>query len=132
MDVGEWLRALGLPQYERAFRDNSIDSEVLPSLTVDDLRDLGVTSVGPSRRLLDVIKALDVKSPHKSLRTPLAREDAGNVERRQLSVLFCDLVGSTALAAQLDPEDLRDLIGAYHAAAADEIRRLDGHVAQYL
>jgi class 3 adenylate cyclase/tetratricopeptide (TPR) repeat protein len=132
MDVGEWLRGLGLAQYELAFRDNNIDDEVLRRLTADDLRDLGVASVGHRRRLLDALDALGEETPNETLGKPLTRDVGVNAERRQLSVMFCDLVGSTALAAQLDPEDLRELIGAYHAAAADEIRRLEGHVAQYL
>src|SRR5215475_10574516 len=132
MDVGEWLRGLGLAQYERAFRDNNVDSDVLRRLTADDLRDLGVASVGHRSRLLDALDALGEETPNEMLGKPLTRDAAGKAERRQLSVMFCDLVGSTALAAQLDPEDLRELIGAYHGAAADEIRRLEGHVAQYL
>ena len=132
MDVGEWLRGLGLAQYERAFRDNNIDSKVVRRLTADDLRDLGVASVGHRRRLLDALDALGEETPNEKLGKPLTRDTGGNAERRELSVMFCDLVGSTALAAKLDPEDLRELIGAYHAAAADEIRTSQGHVAQYL
>ncbi|HET9538582.1 MAG TPA: adenylate/guanylate cyclase domain-containing protein, partial [Mesorhizobium sp.] len=122
MDVGEWLRGLGLAQYERAFRDNNIDSEVVRRLTADDLRDLGVASVGHRRRLLDAL-ALGEDTPNENLGKPLTRDTGGNAERRQLSVMFCDLVGSTALAEQLDPEDLRGLMGAYHAATSEEIRR---------
>src|SRR5262249_47590208 len=134
MDVGEWLRGLGLTQYERAFRDNNIDGEVVRRLTADDLRDLGVASVGHRRRLLDALGALGEKKPDEKLSTPTPRmrDVAGNAERRQVSVMFCDLVGSTGLAGQLDPEDLRELIAPYHAAAAEEIRRVEGHVAQYL
>jgi class 3 adenylate cyclase len=132
MDVGEWLRGLGLTQYERAFRDNNIDIEVLRRLTADDLRDLGVASVGHRRRLLDALNTLGEETPNEKLGKPLTRDVGGNAERRQLSVMFCDLVGSTSLAGRLDPEDLRELIGAYHAAATDEIRRSEGHVAQYL
>src|SRR5262245_55851450 len=132
MDVGEWLRGLGLAQYERAFRDNNIDSEVVRRLTADDLRDLGVASVGHRRRLLDALDALGKETPNEKLGKPLTLDTGGNAERRELSVMFCDLVGSTALAAKLDPEDLRELMRAYHAAAADEIRTSQGHVAQYL
>src|SRR5262245_61689353 len=119
MDVGEWLRGLGLAQYERAFRDNNIDSQVLRRLTTDDLRDLGVASVGHRRRLLDALDALGEETPNENLSKPLTRDTGGHAERRQLSVMFCDLVGSTALAAQLDPEDLRGLMGAYHAATSE-------------
>src|SRR5262245_564404 len=132
MDVGEWLRGLALAQYEVPCRDNNIHSMVLRRLTADDLRDLGVNSVGHRRRLLDAIDALGEDKPSEELGKPLTRDAAGNAERRQLSVMFCDLVGSTALAAQLDPEDLRGLMGAYHAATSEEIRRFDGFVAQYL
>jgi len=132
MDVGEWLRGLGLAQYERAFLDNNIDGNVLHRLTVEDLRDLGVTSVGHRRRLLDALGALEEAKPNEELVKPPTGGATGKAERRQLSVMFCDLVGSTALAAQLDPEDLRELIGMYHAAATDEILQSKGHVAQYL
>src|SRR5437660_11150108 len=110
MDVAEWLRKLGLGQYEPAFRTNEIDARLLPNLTADDLKDLGVGLVGHRRRLLDAIGALRAE--------PVAPPPAENVgvapERRQLTVMFCDLVGSTPLSARLDPEDLRGIIGAYH------------------
>ena len=114
MDVVAWLRGLGLGQYAPAFRDNDVDGEVLPELTADDLISIGVTSVGHRRKLLAAIAALS-KQPPATPDTPV-RADA---ERRQLTVLFCDLVGSTPLAARLDPEDLRGIIGAYHRAVAD-------------
>jgi class 3 adenylate cyclase/predicted ATPase len=127
MDVAEWLRKLGLEQYEPAFSANEIDARVLPSLTAEDLKDLGMTVVGHRRRLLDAIAALRAE-PAGSPATP-ARADA---ERRQLTVLFCDLVGSTALSARLDPEDLREVIAAYHRAVADVVRSFDGFVAKYM
>src|SRR5215831_8125848 len=99
-----------MQQYEEAFRDNAIDAAVLPELTADDLKDLGVNLVGHRRRLLAAIAAL------RSDVVPVA-ESAANTstaERRQLTVMFCDLVGSTALSARLDPEDLREIIAAYH------------------
>jgi hypothetical protein len=98
------------------FRDNDVDGEVLPELTADDLIGLGVNSIGHRRRLLAAIAALR----SESISEPLARAQevtsASTAERRQLTVMFCDLVGSTALAARLDPEDLREVIGAYHRA----------------
>src|SRR5467141_768989 len=115
MDVGEWLRTLGLEQYEPAFRENEIDERVLPSLTAEDLKDLGVTLVGHRRRLLDAIAALSAEVPAATVTAPprdAPRQAAA--ERRQLTVMFCDLVGSTELSARLDPEDLREVIGAYH------------------
>jgi class 3 adenylate cyclase len=107
MDVAEWLRRLGLEQYEPAFRTNEIDERVLPSLTAEDLKDLGVNLVGHRRRLLDAISALGAAVPAVAATAPPVRTDA---ERRQLTVMFCDLVGSTELSSRLDPEDLREVI----------------------
>jgi class 3 adenylate cyclase/tetratricopeptide (TPR) repeat protein len=133
MDVAEWLRDLGLEQYAPAFRANDIDGEVLRRLTVEDLRELGVTSIGHRRRLLDAISALGAASPNVAVTTAShnvpARADA---ERRQLTVMFCDLVGSTALSARLDPEDLGEVIGAYHRAVADTVAPFAGFVARYM
>src|SRR5215470_14695636 len=114
MDVGEWLRKLGLERYEPAFRENEIDARVLPSLTAEDLKDLGVNLVGHRRRLLDAIAALGTELSAAEVSAAPVRADA---ERRQLTVMFCDLVGSTALSARLDPEDYREVITAYHRAA---------------
>jgi class 3 adenylate cyclase len=112
----------------RRFRANEIDERVLPSLTAADLKDLGVNLVGHRRRLLDAIAALGADLP-AALRDAPAQADA---ERRQLTVMFCDLVGSTALSSWLDPEDLREVIAAYHRAVADVVRGLDGFVAKYM
>jgi class 3 adenylate cyclase/predicted ATPase len=127
MDIGDWLRELGLEQYEPAFRTNEIDARVLPSLTAADLKDLGVTLVGHRRRLLDAIAALGTEAPA----SPDAPSPAP-AERRQLTVMFCDLVGSTELSARLDPEDLREVIAAYHRAVAEIVARFDGFVAKYM
>ena len=134
MDVAEWLRGLGLEQYAPAFRDNDIDGEVLRRLSADDLRELGVASIGHRRRLLDAIAALDAADgPTPSPAANAAEAQAGTeAERRQLSVMFCDLVGSTALAAGSDPEDVREIIGAYHRCVADTVTRCDGFVAKYM
>jgi class 3 adenylate cyclase/predicted ATPase len=137
MDVADWLRKLGLEQYEPAFRANEIDATVLPSLTAEDLKDLGVTLVGHRRRLLDAIAALgtiDVPPPLPINPPPLAREGrvGAEAERRQLTVTFCDLVGSTALSARLDPEDLREVISAYHRAVAEIVAGFDGFIAKYM
>jgi class 3 adenylate cyclase len=126
MDVADWLRKLGLEQYEPAFRANEIDARVLPSLTAEDLKDLGVSLVGHRRRLLDAVSALSAEVP---LATVPVRADA---ERRQLTVMFCDLVGSTALSSQLDPEDLREVVTAYHRTTADAVGHFDGFVAKYM
>ena len=114
LDVADWLRALGLQQYALAFRDNAIDAEVLASLTAKDLRDIGVTLVGHRRRLLDAIAGL--KSEASSIADPDTTAEPSptsaatpprstDAERRQLTVMFCDLVGSTALSTQVDPEE---------------------------
>jgi predicted ATPase/class 3 adenylate cyclase len=136
MDVGDWLRKLGLEQYEPAFRANEIDARVLPSLRVEDLKDLGVTLVGHRRRMLDAIAALGVATGDSPLPNPPPPAAEGRVgmeaERRQLTVMFCDLVGSTELSARLDPEDLREVIAAYHRTAADAVKSFDGFVAKYM
>jgi class 3 adenylate cyclase len=127
LDVTDWLRGLGLAQYAPAFRDNDIDEKVLLRLTGEELRELGVVSLGHRRRLLDAIAALgESEEPPPAL---AARTEA---ERRQLTVMFCDLVGSTALSRRLDPEELREVIGAYHRCVAGEVRRFDGLVAKFM
>src|SRR5215469_1841730 len=139
MDIVVWLRSLGLGRYEAAFRDNEIDETVLPSLTAEDLKDLGVSAVGHRRKLLDAIAALRTEAGTKApspdaantSRAPtISFED--HAERRQITVMFSDLVGSTALSTSMDPEDLREVIAAYHKCVADLVRRFDGFVAQYL
>jgi class 3 adenylate cyclase len=137
MDVATWLRGLGLEQYAPAFRDNDVDGEVLPELTADDLISIGVTSVGHRRKLLAAIAALGTGPPTVAqsaagaTSTPISPPTI-EAERRQLTVMFCDLVGSTALSARLDPEDLREVIGAYHRCCADLITEAGGFVAKYM
>ena len=133
MDVGDWLRKIGLEQYEPAFRANEIDERVLPSLTAEDLKDLGVSLVGHRRRLLDAIAALGAEVSAAPV-TAAARDapTPAEAERRQLTVMFCDLVGSTALSTRFDPEDLRELIGDYHRAVSETVGRFDGFVAKYM
>jgi class 3 adenylate cyclase len=129
MDLAEWLRGLGLEQYAPAFRDNDIDAEVLIRLTAEDLRELGVASIGHRRRLLDAIAALGAGAISAEPNAPAA---PGEAERRQLTVMFCDLVGSTALAGRHDPEDLREVIGVYHRVVAETVGRFAGFVAKYM
>jgi class 3 adenylate cyclase/tetratricopeptide (TPR) repeat protein len=133
MDVAEWLRGLGLEQYAPAFRANDIDGEVLRRLTAEDLRELGVTSIGHRRRLLDAIAALgDSQRPTEISPAPAPRPAAAaEAERRQLTVMFCDLVGSTPLSVRRDPEDLREVIGAYHCCVAETAAGFTGFVAKY-
>jgi class 3 adenylate cyclase len=136
MDLGGWLRRLGLEQYEATFRKNEIDDTVLPSLTAEDLKDLGVGFVGHRRKLLDAIAALraEASAPTPLSDTPLATGKASNetAERRQVTVMFSDLVGSTALSARMDPEDLREVISAYQRCVAETVRRFGGFVARYM
>ena len=136
MDIAAWLRELGLERYEQAFRDNDIAPAVLPELTDQDLKDLGV-SLGHRRLLLKAIQALANEqaghsptegTPHGS---PHLAAYPG-AERRQLTVLFVDLVGSTELSARLDPEDLASVIRAYQECCAQVIGRWGGHIAKYM
>jgi class 3 adenylate cyclase/tetratricopeptide (TPR) repeat protein len=129
MDIAAWLRGLGLERYAPAFYDHEIDWDALPKLSADDLRDLGVVLGGHRRRLLEAIAALGTEMPAGVVTAAPVRTDA---ERRQLTVVFCDLVGSTALSARLDPEDLREVIAAYHHAVAGAVKNLDGFVAKYM
>src|SRR5690242_5675116 len=130
MDVTAWLRSLGLEQYEASFRENAIDDSVLPSLTAGDLKELGVVIVGHRRKLQDAIAALRADANAKAaLSDALFRNTA---ERRQLTVMFCDLVGSTALSTRMDPEDMREIIGAYHRCCAQVIAKAAGFVARYM
>lgn len=131
MDVAAWLRTLGLERYEPAFRENEIDGGLLPTLTNEDLKDLGIVPVGHRRKLLDAIAALNA-SAASSRSGDAAATAAGGPERRQLTIMFCDLVGSTALAAQLDPEEMSEVIRAYQTAVAGEIARFGGHVAKFM
>src|SRR6516162_4982983 len=139
MDLVGWLRSLGLEQYEAAFRENAIDDTVLPNLTAEDLKDLGVGIVGHRRKLLMAIAALPtescVKTPPSAPPTVAATaaptvEAAG--ERRHVTVLFCDLVDSTGIAMRLDAEEWRDLVGAYLDASSAAVVEMGGQVAKKL
>jgi class 3 adenylate cyclase/predicted ATPase len=140
LDIDSWLRSLGLGQYEAAFRENNIDEMVLTNLTVEDLKELGVVPLGHRRKLLDAIAALradvGVNAPSaaveaarpstaKPTETPIA-ETVG--ERRHITVLFCDLFGSTGISAGLDAEDWRNLVGAYLNAASVAVMEMGGRV----
>ena len=132
MDISAWLRGLGLERYEQAFRENAIDEAILPKLTAEDLRELGVTAVGHRRILLDAIAALRAEACRDTTAVEPNRSSgkASEAERRQLTVML--LIGSTALSARLDPEELRDVIGAYHRRCAEVITSSGGFVAKYL
>jgi class 3 adenylate cyclase/predicted ATPase len=143
IDVASWLQQLGLEQYEPAFRANEVDGVVLPDLTAEDLIAIGVTAVGHRRKLLSAVAAIGAAAPPAVVTPTPAQEPASvpalvpapvqpDAERRQLTVMFCDLVGSTALSARLDPEDLREVIGAYHRCCADLVTEAGGFVAKYM
>ena len=139
MDIVVWLRSLGLGKYEAAFRENEIDETVLPSLTHETLKELGVTAVGHRLKLLDAIAALrndaSGKAPSVDAATPSSVPNAhpeDRVERRQVTVMFADMVGSTALSARMDPEDLREVISAYQKCVAETVQRFGGFVAKYM
>src|ERR1700745_464468 len=137
MDVGGWLRSLGLEDYEKAFRENKVDAAILPKLTAEDLRDLGVAAVGDRRKLLEAIEVLCLGAKPEptplemSSTVPALTKDTA-AERRQVTVMFSDLVGSTALSARMDPEDLREVISAYQKCVAETAHRFGSFVAKYM
>lgn len=132
--IADWLKKLGMSEYAQRFAENDIDMAVLPDLTDQHLKDLGV-SLGHRLKMLHAIRDLSnvsaaVTAPSALVDIePTRRDDA---ERRQLTVMFTDLVGSTALSTTLDPEDLRSVIGAYHKCVAETVARFDGFVARYM
>jgi class 3 adenylate cyclase len=135
MDIGGWLRELGLERYEQAFRENEIDLRVLPELTADDLKELGVAAIGHRRLLLKAIADLAAGAGRATAEGVPAASPANapaEAERRQLTVMFCDLLGSTPLSTRFDPEDLREIVGAYHRCVADTVARFGGFVAKYM
>ena len=139
MDIVLWLRSLGLEEYEAAFGDNKINERVLPNLTQEDLKEIGVGPVGHRRILLEAIAALRAETSDKppsadaasTSATPRASPE-DRAERRQVTVMFSDLVGSTALSARMDPEDLREVISAYQKCVAETMQRFGGFVAKYM
>src|ERR1700731_2819772 len=137
-DIAGWLEKIGLGKYAEAFRSNDIDFDVLPALGPDELKELGV-SLGDRQRLLKAIAARSGaaaetpvpvaqagKTPAVPAPAPSAPAQEPTAERRQLTVLFADLVGSTALSQALDPEDLRDVLHAYHEAVTAAIHDAGG------
>src|SRR5262249_48145172 len=139
MDVAAWLRGLGLEQYAQLFRDNDIDGEILRGMTAEDLKELGISSFGHRRRLLNAITALGGEPPTCDMAESATSATSAptsppliDAERRQLTVMFCDLVGSTELSARLDPEDLREVIAAYHRVVTAAVTAFDGFVAKYM
>src|SRR5215475_9609625 len=135
--IADWLERLGLGQYAPRFAENDIDFEVLSDLTDQDLEKIGVASVGHRRKLLRAIanlKDLETITPAVAIAAapPAIPRAADTGERRQVTVMFSDLVGSTALSARMDPEDLRELISAYQKCVTEAVRHFGGFVARYL
>ena len=130
--IADWLQKLGLGQYAQRFAENEIDVSVLPHLTDQDLKDIGVP-LGPRRKILTAITAqagtTNATPETAASMEPKAQDTA---ERRQVTVMFSDLVGSTALSARMDPEDLREVISAYQKCVAETVRRFGGFVAKYM
>jgi class 3 adenylate cyclase/predicted ATPase len=133
--VADWLQKLGLGKYAQSFAENDISFSILPELTDQDLKELGVASLGHRRQLLRAIAELTAGEPPSSkpiaelIEPPAPRDTA---ERRQVTVMFSDLVGSTALSARMDPEDLREVISAYQKCVAESVQRFGGFVAKYM
>ena len=131
MDIDSWLRGIGLEQYAQTFRDNAIDADVLRDLTDEHLRELGLP-LGARLKLLRAVAALGISEQTLAsleITPPAPRTDA---ERRQVTVMFSDLAGSTALSARMDPEDLREIISAYQKCVAETVGRFGGFVAKYM
>jgi class 3 adenylate cyclase len=129
--VADWLEKLGMSEYAQRFVENDVDISVLPHLSDHDLKELGV-SLGHRRKMLAAIaeNVLSVEAPPRPAPTePKPQETA---ERRQVTVMFCDMVGSTALSARMDPEDLREVISAYQKCVAETVQRFGGFVAKYM
>ena len=131
MDVGGWLRSLGLGQYEALFRASEIDADILPELTEVDLEKLGVP-LGHRKRLLRAISGLTAAETLVAPSASTGAKPHDAAERRQLTVMFCDLVGSTALSVRFDPEELREEIRAYQNAVSGVVARYDGFVAKFM
>jgi class 3 adenylate cyclase len=141
VDIVEWLRELGLERYEQAFLDNDVHVGLLPDLSEADLEKLGVASLGHRKMLLRAIEALRPPAAKAAGRTAIADgaslarpppTSGAEAERRQLTVIFVDLVGSTELSASLDPEDMREVIRAYQDTCAGIITRFEGFVAKFM
>jgi len=133
--ITDWLEKLGLSEYAKRFAENDIDFTILGDLTDQDLEKIGIASLGHRRKLLRAIANLDTNekgAPAVAIAAPAAPLRLDSAERRQVTVMFADLVGSTALSARMDPEDLREVISAYQKCAAETVRRFGGFVARYM
>jgi class 3 adenylate cyclase/predicted ATPase len=130
--IADWLEMLGLSEYAQRFAENDIDLDVLSELTDQDLEKLGV-SLGHRRKMLRAIRALGSVTSVIGLTSAVTEsQPQDTAERRQVTVMFADLVGSTALSAGMDPEDLREIISAYQKSVAESVRHFQGFVAKYM
>jgi class 3 adenylate cyclase len=129
--IRDWLASLGLPEYGDRFEENRIDLEILPDLTDQDLEKLGVI-LGDRRKILRAIRKLSAAAPSPEAQVHKEPRLDEAAERRQLSVMFIDLVGSTELSAGLDPEDFAEVIGSYHRICASAVTKFEGSVAKYI
>src|SRR5215472_6327734 len=129
-DAAEWLASIGLGEYAQCFAENGIELSTVRDLTEQDLKDLGML-LGHRRKMLRAIAEFDeaAPAPAETATEPVRPQEA---QRRHLTVMFCDLVGSTALSARLDPEDMRTLIGEYHSCITEVINRYQGIIARYM
>src|SRR6516162_629257 len=131
--VTDWLEKLGMSEYAQRFADNDIGFSILGDLTDQDLKDLGVASLGHRRKLLRAIGERAVAAAPSPESIPAAEpKPQDTAERRQVTVMFSDLVDSTALSARMDPEDLREVISAYQKCVAATVQRFDGFVSRYM
>ncbi|WP_338824413.1 adenylate/guanylate cyclase domain-containing protein [Bradyrhizobium septentrionale] len=129
--IAEWLEDIGLSEYSQRFAENGIDISVLPHLTDQDLKELGIL-LGHRRKMLAAIGRLAIATASPAPASPSEPQPREIAERRQVTVLFSDMVGSTALSTRLDPEDLRDIISSYQNCVTQIIRRSGGFVARYM
>jgi class 3 adenylate cyclase len=131
-EIADWLKTLGMSEYAQRFAENGIDVSALRHLTDQDLKDIGVL-LGHRRKMLAAIGELTPAAPAKPVpATGMEPKIQDIAERRQVTVMFSDLVGSTALSARMDPEDLREVISAYQKCVAETVRRFGGFVAKYM
>src|SRR5580658_2031174 len=135
--IADWLEQLGMPEYAQCFIENHVDFAILRDLTDQDLKELGVSSLGHRRKLLRAIAELnggEEATPHLAARhdVPVVERPQAAAGRRQVTVMFSDLVGSTALSDRMDAEDLREIISAYQKCVTETVRRFGGFVAKYM
>ena len=133
-DIREWLKSLGLDQYAKTFEENAVDLDIVPQLTETHLKELGIEALGHRLLILKDAKSISITEPEVAARSLANSQIApgSDAERRQLTVMFCDLVGSTNLSERLDPEELRDVIGKFQKACSGAIKKFDGFIARYM